>query len=188
MVTPIVGANNVNAQVNLEIDFTRKEVSQEIVDPDTFATLSEQNSLNVTAKKDAVGIPGAISNEPPQEATVNQQQNQAGIASNENQSGEEQQFETKSSTELKNYEVSKTFETVKNPSNLITRIDAALLIRDRKVTDPDTGEQTFQPVSAEVISELENLVKSALEIKIRSGRYFNNNVATFCRRIRRICN
>ena len=127
LVTPIVGANNVNAQVNLEIDFTRKEVSQEIVDPDTFATLSEQNSLNVTAKKDAVGIPGAISNEPPQEATVNQQQNQAGIASNENQSGEEQQFETKSSTELKNYEVSKTFETVKNPSNLITRIDAAFV-------------------------------------------------------------
>ena len=64
LVTPIVGANNVNAQVNLEIDFTRKEISQEIVDPDTTATLSEQNSLNVTAKKDAVGIPGAISNEP----------------------------------------------------------------------------------------------------------------------------
>ena len=169
LVTPIVGATNVNAQVNLEIDFTRKEVSQEIVDPDTFATLSEQNSLNVTAKKDAVGIPGAISNEPPQEATVNQQQNQAGLASNQNQSEEQQQFETKSSTELKNYEVSKTFETVKNPSNLITRIDAALLIRDRKVTDPDTGEQTFQPVSAEVISELENLVKSALGIKLERG-------------------
>ena len=65
LVTPIVGANNVNAQVNLEIDFTRKEISQEIVDPDTTATLSEQNSLNVTAKKDALGIPGAISNEPP---------------------------------------------------------------------------------------------------------------------------
>ena len=60
-----MGSNNVNAQVNLEIDFTR-EVSQEIVDPDGSATLSEQNSLNVTAKKDAIGIPGAISNEPPQ--------------------------------------------------------------------------------------------------------------------------
>ena len=51
LVTPIVGSNNVNAQVNLEIDFTRREVSQEIVDPDGSATLSEQNSLNVTAKK-----------------------------------------------------------------------------------------------------------------------------------------
>lgn len=168
LVTPIVGAGNVNAQVNLEIDFTRKEISQEIVDPDTFATLSEQNSLNVTAKKDSVGIPGAISNEPPQEATVNQEQNQAGLAANSAQS-EEEKFETKSSTNLRNYEVSKTYETVKNPSNLITRIDAALLIRDRKVVNPDTGLETFEPVPQEVITQVENLVKSALGIKQERG-------------------
>ena len=168
LVTPIVGAGNVNAQVNLEIDFTRKEVSQEIVDPDTVATLSEQNSLNVTAKKDSVGIPGAISNEPPQEATVNQQQNQAGLATNDAQI-EDDKFETKSSTNLRNYEVSKTYETVKNPSNLITRIDAALLIRDRKVINPDTGLETFEPVPPEVITQVENLVKSALGIKQERG-------------------
>jgi len=170
LVTPIVGSGNINAQVNLEIDFTRKEVSQEIVDPDTIAVRSEQNSLNVTAKKDAVGIPGAISNEPPQEATVNQEQNQAGLALSNNENKEEQEkFETKSSTDLKNYEVSKTYETVKNPSNLITRIDAALLIRDRKVINPDTGEETFEPVPAEVITQVENLVKSALGIKPERG-------------------
>ncbi len=170
LVTPIVGSGNINAQVNLEIDFTRKEVSQEIVDPDTIAIRSEQNSLNVTAKKDAVGIPGAISNEPPQEATVNQEQNQAGLALSNNENQEEQEkFETKSSTDLKNYEVSKTYETVKNPSNLITRIDAALLIRDRKVINPDTGEETFEPVPAEVITQVENLIKSALGIKPERG-------------------
>ena len=170
LVTPIVGSGNINAQVNLEIDFTRKEVSQEIVDPDTIAIRSEQNSLNVTAKKDAVGIPGAISNEPPQEAVVNQDQNQAGVALSNNESQEDQEkFETKSSTDLKNYEVSKTYETVKNPSNLITRIDAALLIRDRKVINPDTGEETFEPVAPEVITQVENLVKSALGIKPERG-------------------
>ena len=168
LVTPIVGANNVNAQVNLEIDFTRKEISQEIVDPDTTATLSEQNSLNVTAKKDALGIPGAISNEPPQEATVTQDQNQAGLASNVGKETTDQ-FETKSSTELKNYEVSKKFETVKNPSNLITRIDAALLVRDKKIVDPDTNEVTYQPIAPEVKVELENLIKSALGIKPERG-------------------
>ena len=172
LVTPIVGSNNVNAQVNLEIDFTRREVSQEIINPEGdgtgSATLSEQNSFNVTAKKDAVGIPGAISNEPPQEATVNQEENQAGLASN-NASKDEEKFETKSSTELKNYENSKTFETVKNPTNVITRIDAALLIRDKKVIDPETDEVSYEPVAAEVIQELENLVKSALGIKPERG-------------------
>ena len=169
LVTPIVGSNNVNAQVNIEIDFTRREVSQEIVDPDASATLSEQSSLNVTAKKEAMGIPGAISNEPPQEATVNQEENQAGAATNQANKKEDQKFETKSSTELKNYENSKTFETVKNPSNVITRIDAALLIRDKKVIDPETEEISYQPVAQEVIQELENLVKSALGIKLERG-------------------
>jgi flagellar M-ring protein FliF len=172
LVTPIVGSNNVNAQVNLEIDFTRREVSQEIINPEGdgtgSATVSEQNSLNVTAKKDAVGIPGAISNEPPQEATINQEENQAGLASN-NAKKDEEKFETKSSTELKNYENSKTFETVKNPTNVITRIDAALLIRDKKVIDPETQEVSFEPVAPEVIQELENLVKSALGIKPERG-------------------
>ncbi len=172
LVTPIVGSNNVNAQVNLEIDFTRREVSQEIINPEGdgtgSATLSEQNSFNVTAKKDAVGIPGAISNEPPQEATVNQEENQAGLASN-NAPKDQEKFETKSSTELKNYENSKTFETVKNPTNVITRIDAALLIRDKKVIDPETDEVSYEPVAAEVIQELENLVKSALGIKPERG-------------------
>ena len=171
LVTPIVGSGNINAQVNIEIDFTRKEISQEIVDPDTTATLSEQNSLNVTAKKDAVGIPGAIANEPPQEATVNQEQNQAGLAAQVGTGNqvEDENFETKSSTNLKNYEVSKTYETVKNSSNLITRIDAALLIRDRTVISPDTGEEISEPVSAEVITQVENLVKSALGIKPERG-------------------
>ena len=169
LVTPIVGSNNVNAQVNLEIDFTRREVSQEIVDPDAQATLSEQSSLNVTAKKEAMGIPGAISNEPPQEANINQEENQAGAATNQANKKEDQKFETKSSTELKNYENSKTFETVKNPSNIITRIDAALLIRDKKVVDPETEEVSYEPVAQEVIQELENLVKSALGIKLERG-------------------
>ena len=169
LVTPIVGSNNVNAQVNLEIDFTRREVSQEIVDPEASATLSEQSSLNVTAKKEAIGIPGAISNEPPQEAIVNQDQNQAGSAANNLATEEQDKFETKSSTELKNYENSKTFETVKNPSNVITRIDAALLIRDKKVVDPETEEISYEPVAQEVITELENLVKSALGIKPERG-------------------
>jgi len=173
LVTPIVGSNNVNAQVNLEIDFTRREVSQEIINPEGdgtgSATVSEQNSFNVTAKKDAVGIPGAISNEPPQEATVNQEENQAGLASNNASNQDQEKFETKSSTELKNYENSKTFETVKNPTNVITRIDAALLIRDKKVIDPETDEVSYEPVAAEVIQELENLVKSALGIKPERG-------------------
>ena len=167
LVAPIVGAGNVTAQVNIDIDFTRREISQEIVDPKTSAPVSEQSSLNITAKKDAIGIPGAIANEPPQEPVI-QQQNQAGVATNAN-NGEQEQFQTKSSTELKNYENSKTFETVKNRSNVITRIDAALLVRDKKTIDPDTQAVVYAPISPEVLEQIENLVKSAIGIQVDRG-------------------
>ena len=167
LVAPIVGASNVNAQVNLEIDFTRRETSQELVDPKDSAILSEQSSLNVTAKKDAVGIPGAISKQPPAEAEI---ETAAGRAS-QGADGEaaNNEFETKSSTELKNYEVSRKFETVKRPSNTISRIDAAVLVRDRKVIDPDTGEITYEPISEKIKNEMEQLITSAIGIKTERG-------------------
>ena len=167
LVAPIVGASNVNAQVNLEIDFTRRETSQELVDPKDSAILSEQSSLNVTAKKDAVGIPGAISNQPPAEAEI---ATAAGRAS-KGADGEavDNEFETKSSTELKNYEVSRKFETVTTPSNTSSRIDAAVLVRDRKVIDPDTGEITYEPISEKIKNEMEQLIASAIGIKTERG-------------------
>ena len=167
LVAPIVGASNVTAQVNLEIDFTRRETSQELVDPKDSAILSEQSSLNVTAKKDAVGIPGAISNQPPAE---NEIETAAGRAS-KGADGEVEGngFETKSSTELKNYEVSRKFETVTTPSNTISRIDAAVLVRDRKVIDPETGEVTYEPISEKIKNEMEQLIASAIGIKSERG-------------------
>ena len=129
--------------------------------------MSEQSSLNVTAKKDAVGIPGAISNQPPAEAEI---ATAAGRAS-KGADGEavDNEFETKSSTELKNYEVSRKFETVTTPSNTISRIDAAVLVRDRKVIDPDTGEITYEPISEKIKNEMEQLIASAIGIKTERG-------------------
>ena len=167
LVAPIVGAANVTAQVNLEIDFTRKETSQEMVDPRDSAILSEQSSLNVTAKKDAVGIPGAISNQPPAEAEISLKDSAVSLGGGG--TSEKDGFETKSSTELKNYEVSRKFETVTTPSNIIARIDAAVLVRDRKVVDPDTGEITFEPISEKLKKEMEQLITSAIGIKAERG-------------------
>ena len=167
LVAPIVGASNVTAQVNLEIDFTRRETSQELVDPKDSAILSEQSSLNVTAKKDAVGIPGAISNQPPAQNEIETAAGRASKGADGEVEGNE--FETKSSTELKNYEVSRKFETVTTPSNTISRIDAAVLVRDRKVIDPDTGEVTYEPISEKIKNEMEQLIASAIGIKSERG-------------------
>ena len=177
LVAPIVGAANVNAQVNLEIDFTRRETSQEMVDPNDSAVLSEQSSLNVTAKKNAVGIPGAISNQPPPEAEIALKD--ANISKGGDGKSAQDGFETKSSTELKNYEVSRKFETVTTPSNIIAKIDAAILVRDRKVIDPDTGDVTYEPISEKIKKEMEQLIKSAIGIKTERGDTLTITSQTF---------
>ena len=138
-----------------------------MVNPQDSAILSEQSSSNITSKKDAVGIPGAISNQPPAEAEI--ALNDATVINGGAGNPGKDEFETKSSTELKNYEVSRKFETVTTPSNIIARIDAAILVRDQKVTDPDTGEVTFEPISEKIKKEMEQLISSAIGIKAERG-------------------
>ena len=62
ILTPIVGAGNVNAQINIDFDFTRTDRTEEIVDPNGNALRSEQKTLDQTADLTAKGIPGAVTN------------------------------------------------------------------------------------------------------------------------------
>ena len=70
LVTPIVGPGNVSTQVNIDIDFTRSEITEEIVDPDGTALRSEQSTLDLTTDLPAKGIPGAVANTAPTEAEL----------------------------------------------------------------------------------------------------------------------
>ena len=161
LVTPIVGPGNVNAQVNIEIDFTRNEVTEERVDPDGTALRSEQNTLDVAANAEARGVPGATANTAPTEAEIADRQ-----AANPGGAG---QSENRSSSELRNYEVSRRVSTTMSPSNRIVKIDAALLLRTQMVTDPETGIAQPQNMSPETLADIERLVSSAIGLNLPRG-------------------
>lgn len=161
LVTPIVGPGNVNAQVNIEIDFTRSEVTEERVDPDGTALRSEQNTLDVGANTEARGVPGATSNTAPTEAEITE-----GAAGSP---GAAAQTENRSSSELRNYEVSRTVSTTMAPSNRIVRIDAALLLRTQMGIDPETGLEQPQEMSPETLADIERLVSSAIGLNPARG-------------------
>ena len=161
LVTPIVGPGNVNAQVNIEIDFTRNEVTEERVDPDGTALRSEQNTLHVAANAEARGVPGATANTAPTEAEIADRKgaNPGGAG----QSG------NRSSSEVRNYEVSRRVSTTMSPSNRIVKIDAALLLRTQMVTDPETGIAQPQNMSPETLADIERLVSSAIGLNLTRG-------------------
>ena len=179
--TPLVGLGNAAAQVNIDIDFTRTEIMEESVDPESNAIVSEQNALDLTTKKEARGIPGALSNQPPSEVELTREitteqvsqevesedgqsvaENLAGGSSNEN-------YETRSTREVRNYEVSKKVQTTQKPSNKIIKIDAAVLLRQPKVIDKETGELIAHPYTEEKLNEIRELIKSTVGIQIARG-------------------
>ena len=130
IVTPIVGAGNVSAQINLELDFTLSEETEEIVDPEQSVLRSEQNTLDTTSDGKAKGIPGALSNTPPMAAQL---KNSPEAATAEN-------VLSSSSSNVRNYEISRKVLTKKNPSGGITKIQAAVLVRETLTINEDGVE------------------------------------------------
>ena len=165
LVSPLVGAGNVNAQVNVEIDFTRSETTEERVDPNGNALRSEQTSRDSTSQAQARGIPGTVANAAPNEAALN-----VTAALDENGVATEGNSTTLGSmSELKNYEVSRTVATTQNPSNRIIRIDAAVLLRESTIIDPITGLVVPEVMAPALLKEIEQLVSSALGMNIARG-------------------
>ena len=174
ILTPLVGLGNTSAQVNIDIDFTRTEITEETVDPKSNAVVSEQNALDLTSKKEARGIPGAISNDPPSEVeltTDKKSQDYTAAAKNYIQEGgnPNNNLETRSSREVKNYEVSKKVQTTQKPSTQITNIDAAVLLRQPKVLDPETGMLVSHPYDEKKLSEIRELIKSTIGLRDDRG-------------------
>ena len=171
LLTPIVGAGNINAQINLDIDFTRSEVTEEVVDPKGNALRSEQNSSDKTMAAEAKGIPGAVANTPPAPADLNTARSAGGGAGGE--------LRSQSTSEVKNYEVSRTVSSTVNPTNIIRKINAAVLVRERTIMDPETGLPTTQKMTEGELLQIEKLVADAVGIDKERGDSLTVSSAPF---------
>ena len=160
IVTPMVGGGNVMAEVNLGIDFTRSEVTEELVDPERNALRSEQRSSDTSSEMTARGIPGATANRAPTQTEVTNEQGDKGA---------EGGVANRSSSEVKNYEVSRTISTTRKPGTKITRIQASVLVRELEVVNPETGLPEVQAVPEEKLAEIEKLVINAIGLDLERG-------------------
>lgn len=76
LLNPLVGAGNVRAQVTAEVDFSRREQTSEVYKPNQqpgqAAVRSQQTSSSLQRNpQQPQGIPGALSNQAPNNATAN---------------------------------------------------------------------------------------------------------------------
>ena len=153
LLTPIVGAGNLKAEINVDMNFTKSEITEESVDPKGNALRSEQTSLDESANPEARGIPGALSNAPPLAPDLKKEAPEsAGAGTN---------LKQRSQTSVKNYEVSRKVETTTAQYGVIKKIKAAVIIREKKVLTAE-GTYTFETLSKEKLIEIKSLVQEAL--------------------------
>ena len=104
ILTPILGADSVRAQVTANIDFTYSEQTQETFNPDTPTVRSSQTVDEQSNGKGSGGVPGALTNQPPGQSDVPEtaSSNEAGSAAGKNSRSTRR--------ETKNFELDKTIQ------------------------------------------------------------------------------
>ena len=152
LVSPIVGAGNLTAQVNVEMDFTSNQTTEEIFDPESISTRSEQNSQDESTDRPARGIPGAVANQAPLAADLQVQAPETG---------EPAEFKQRSSSNVKNYEVSKKLSTTVGQIGKIKKVKTAVLVKNKIVETPE-GTSVSEPISDEDREKITSLVKEAV--------------------------
>jgi len=165
ILTPILGPNSVHAQVTAEIDFTVNEQTQQIFNPDSQTPVSVQTSEEQTSGGAFAGIPGALSNQPPQNAEAPEKASEAAADSG----GGTNRMMRK---ETKNYEVDKTISHTRYASGNIKRLSAAVVVDDKVNVNKD-GVRSKITRSPEEILRITELVKKAIGFDLKRGDTVN---------------
>lgn len=161
LLTPIAGPGNLSVQVNVDMDFTRSEITAERVDPEGKALRSEQEQMQETSDGLARGIPGAISNAPPDEARLTE-------TSPDGSSGDAS-VRNRSSGSTRNYEVSRTVETTIPGSARVMKINAAVVVRDTLIPAEEEGLPPSSSIPPELIADMERLAQTAIGFDEKRG-------------------
>lgn len=168
---PVVGAERFRAEVSADIDFTSVEQTDEIYNPDLPALRSEQtNEETRVGTLAAIGIPGALSNQPPGptvvpeeargEGVVGQQQQQSQPGSSRNQA-------------TRNYELDRSISYTRHQQGRVRRLSVAVVVDDLSVIDPASGTSSRSPWSENELERLRLLVQDAVGFSARRGDSVN---------------
>ena len=163
ILSPMVGEANVRSQVNLSLDFTQIESTTEDFDTRDKGprTRSEVMSEDRSSQRDAAGIPGALSNTPPANATANTNTTTAQDKTAESNG-------RTSSRSTRNYELDRTVRHVRNASGGIMKVSVAVVVNERpapppaKDAAPNPNAPTSIPYTQQELERMLQLVQGVV--------------------------
>lgn len=174
LLEPIVGVGKVRATVKADIDFTQQESTEELYNPERTAVRSEQDSENKTyGSNPDQGVPGALSNQPPQGGNLAQG---AGNVSGSDNSTQKRPLNS-SKNIVKNYEVDRTIRHTKQNPGMIRRLTVGVLVDDHVTGTGNEAERT--PLTQQEITRITDLVQQAIGYDQQRGDKVNVINASF---------
>jgi flagellar M-ring protein FliF len=188
IIAPIVGKENVHAQVAADVDFAHSEQMDEIYkpnqDPGSSTVRSQQTSELASSSQMEGGVPGALSNQPPMPATAPittppgsplSQTPTTGATPPATPEAQTNSSKPPSNTRKDatiNYEVDKRIQHVRKPVGGIKRLSVAVVVNHRKVTDQN-GAVSSTPLTEAQTVQITDLVKEAMGFSKERGDTLN---------------
>ncbi len=178
LLEPVVGKNNVKAQVTAEVDFNQTESTVEQhrpnLAPDASAVRSQQivESGGDKGAQPPTGVPGAVSNQPPQGSTapINGANPPPTAANAQQQPGAAGQGKRESIT---NYEVDKTTRVTRGGMGAIKRVNAAVVVNYQSVSEEEGKPPVAKALSPEQIEQMTALVRETIGYSKERGDSVN---------------
>jgi len=159
LLSPIVGLERVRAQVNAELDFSHNERREEAFAGAPEKMRSEQiQDQRSGSSALASGVPGALTNQPPEGGTL--------AASTDGEGGGDTGSMSKSTT--RNFELDKTVVHRRDTPGRLVRLSIAVLVDD-KVTVGEKGAVEREPREQAELDSITELVKEAVGFDAERG-------------------
>ncbi|MDK2123796.1 flagellar basal-body MS-ring/collar protein FliF [Parachitinimonas caeni] len=179
---PIVGVDNVKAEVTAAVDFAEVEQSSESFKPNSSpnaAAIRSEHSAEASGNTPVppAGVPGALSNQPPGTASA-----PLTLPNPPGANGTGTGSSTSQKDQTKNYEVDKTIQHIKQPVGTLKRVSVAVVVNYKRVSQKDGGIKSV-PLTTPELNQITNLVREAMGFNKDRGDSLNVVNAAFADRV-----
>ncbi|WP_415894457.1 flagellar basal-body MS-ring/collar protein FliF [Neptuniibacter sp. PT8_73] len=165
---PVVGMGRFRAEVSADVDFTAVEQTDELYNPDLPALRSEQTMDESRVGSAApIGVPGALSNQPPGPSSVPEEASGEGVVENNGAPGSSRKQATR------NFELDRTISYTKHQQGRVRRLTVAVVVDDLSSVDPSTGDAQRTPWQQNELERLRILVQDAVGYSALRGDSVN---------------
>ncbi|MPS32950.1 MULTISPECIES: flagellar basal-body MS-ring/collar protein FliF [unclassified Salinivibrio] len=158
---PVLGLGNYTSQVDVSLDFSSLEETQRQFNPNTPATRSEYTREDYNGSDRVAGIPGALSNQPPADASIPED-----VRDLKNGAGGTGSVSREST---RNFELDTTIRHRRAQSGVIDRQTVSVAVNFKQSVDPETGDTVKQPLSDDELAKIRRLLMGGVGFSEQRG-------------------